>query len=56
MEINQKLMQINIFFNAKKYKEAMALTQEVLALEPENVYAKKYSDLIRPYLNDKSEV
>lgn len=56
MEINQKLMQINIFFNEKKYKEAMSLTQEVLALEPENVYAKKYSDLIHPYLNDKSEV
>ncbi|RAL55908.1 hypothetical protein BLD25_03670 [Candidatus Gracilibacteria bacterium GN02-872] len=56
MSINQKLNQLNQLFADKNYREAMLLCEEILKEEPTNIYAKKYKDLIKPYLNDKSEV
>ena len=56
MSINQKLNQLNQLFADKNYREAMLLCEEILKEEPTNIYAKKYQDLIKPYLNDKSEV
>ena len=56
MSINQKLNQLNQLFADKNYKEAMLLSEEILKEEPTHIYAKKYQDLIKPYLNDKSEV
>ncbi len=32
------------------------MVEEILANEPQNIYAKRYESLLRPYLNDKSEV
>ena len=56
MSINQKLNQLNQLFADKNYREAMLLCEEILKEEPTNIYVKKYQDLIKPYLNDKSEV
>ena len=56
MSINQKLNQLNQLFADKNCKEAMLLSEEILKEEPTHIYAKKYQDLIKPYLNDKSEV
>lgn len=52
----KQLNEIYILYTQKRYSEAFVLVEEVLKAEPQNAYAKRYENLIRPHLNDKSEV
>ena len=56
MENSEKLNQIYKLYEEKKYTEAMQAVQLILATDPQNVYAKKYEELIKPYLNKASNV
>ncbi|PZM80137.1 hypothetical protein DLH72_05320 [Candidatus Gracilibacteria bacterium] len=56
MSTQEKLNNIYKLYSEKKYSEAFLLVQEILKEEPGNIYAKKYEKLIKPFLNDKSEV
>lgn len=56
MNTNEKLNHIYKLYSEKKYSEAFVLLEEILKIEPENIYAKRYESLIKPYLNDKSSV
>lgn len=56
MDENQKLKNIYKLYNEEKYEEAFSLVQEILSFNPKNIYAKRYEDLLRPYLNDKSVI
>lgn len=50
MENKEKLEKIYELYNSKNYIEANNLNNEVLASEPNNVYAKRYTSLLAPYL------
>jgi hypothetical protein len=56
MENSEKLNQVYKLYEEKKYTEAMQAVQLILATDPQNVYAKKYEELIKPYLNKASNV
>lgn len=56
MNTNEKLNNIYKLYSEKKYSEAFSLVQEILKEEPWNIYAKRYEELIKPFLNDNSEV
>ena len=56
MENSEKLNQVYKLYEEKKYSEAMQAVQLILATDPQNIYAKKYEELIRPYLNKASNV
>lgn len=56
MNTQEKLNHIYKLYSEKKYSEAFLLVQEILKIEPQNIYAKRYVDLLKHYLNDKSEV
>lgn len=56
VDITKQLNSIYELYTQKKYSEAFVLVEEILKIEPQNIYAKRYESLIRPYLNDKSEV
>lgn len=56
MTNSEQLNHIYELYTQKKYAEAFELTEKILAEEPNNVYAKRYETLLRPYLNDKSVV
>ena len=50
MENKEKLEKIYSLYNSKNYTEANELNNEILAIEPDNIYAKRYSSLLLPYL------
>ena len=50
MENKEKLEKIYELYNVKNYIEANKLNEEVLLSEPNNVYAKRYTSLLAPYL------
>lgn len=56
MDLRENLNEIYKLYENKNYPEAMKKVQGILAIEPENVYAKRYENLLKPFLNDKSEV
>lgn len=56
MTTNEKLNHIYQLYSEKKFAEAFVIVEEILAIEPNNIYAKRYESLLRPYLNDKSVV
>ena len=56
MENSEKLNQVYKLYEEKKYSEAMQAVQLILATDPQNIYAKKYEELIKPYLNKASNV
>lgn len=56
MTTNEKLNYIYKLYSEKKFAEAFVIVEEILATEPNNIYAKRYENLLRPYLNDKSVV
>lgn len=56
MENSEKLNQVYKLYEEKKYSEAMQAVQLILATDPQNIYAKKYEELIRAYLNKASNV
>ena len=51
--IEEKLDNIYSLYEAKEYKKALSLNNEILKEDPNNIYAKRYSSLL--LLNIKSE-
>ena len=50
MGINEKLKEVYRLYVLKDYKIANDLNDEILALEPNNIYAKRYVNLLSHYL------